>query len=503
MNKGKIIIAMIFMILIGNPSMAAAEEKISWPDTVDMIDTYVQQEMEASKIPGLAIGIVHGNEIIYTRGYGMADEQTVRVTQNTPFYIGSVGKTFTALAIRQLEGEGKIDVKAPAVHYIPWFTLADGSGKDITVEELLNHTSGLTTRAGNAAYSYNKKYSIEQAVRQINKREKLKRPAGESYEYSNLNYVILGLIVEYASGLTYEEYITKNIFEPLQMKESFVSKAKAANAGLAQGYREIYGLNIPIYLDQPIGQIPAGFQLSSANDMAKYLVSFLNNGYYEGKSILPNNQLLPPEDPLLPSYSTASYYGLEWGITSDPALKEYNRFYGFMGATPDFNSAILISQVHRYGVVVLVNQRGTFRTPVLTAQLVGNGITDILLYHHMPSSVPRKKDTKQLLLPGITFLISLVCIYSCVRFPSKLNTAKRKRAILFLVLLNILLPVVFLIGVPILYDNSWIFFLSAGAEYNLWEFALSLLLLVLGGIKLSFIAGEKMNKDTDRNDQNV
>lgn len=465
-------------------------------DQCNKIEEYVEQERKKSNIPGIAVGIVHGNEIIYTQGFGVADRKDTPVTPDTPFYIGSIGKTFTALAIRQLEGEGKLASKAPVTEYIPWFCLANGTGEQITVEDLLGHTSGLSMVSGNEAFYYSNKLTIEETVRAINRREKINRPVGESYEYSNLNYVILGLIVEYVSGMSYEEYIQLNIFEPIGMERSYVSKKMALEAGLSEGYRELYGLNVPIDCPYPTGQIPAGYQLCSVTDMAKYMIYFLNNGYRDGSSILPGNQLKPVEDALNSFKNGTYYYGLDWGITDDPALHDYNRFYGFLGATSNFYSAMLLSQVHRYGIIVLVNQRGNYRKPELMAQVIGNGISDILLYGMVRNPVERTYNTKVLMTPIMVLLITVLTIISCLRFYKKITGKKRRIALLSMVITNIVIPALTLIGVPIYYGIGWEYFLNNGIDSGLPAFTVCLMLLIAGIAKLIMLI--KRVKETPR-----
>lgn len=480
-----LIVVVILIAGLSNYKITSAEEIQKLTEKkCNMISEFVERERKAGRIPGVAIGIVYGNEIVYTKGFGVADQKNTPVTAETPFYIGSVGKTFTALAIRQLEGEGKISSEEPVTKYISWFTLADNKGTQITVGDLLAHTSGLSTAAGNEAFSYNKKYSIEETVRLINKRVKTNRPPGESYEYSNLNYIILGLIIEYVSGMSYQDYIEENIFAPIGMENSFNSKEEARKKGLSEGYRDFYGINIPIDCPYPSGQVPSGYQLCSVKDMSEYMVYFLNNGYVNGKSILPGNQLLPPVDPVKAFGNSDYYYDLEWGITNNPALNDYNRFYGFLGATPSFNSAMLLSQVHRYGVVVLVNQRGSYRMPELTAQLVGNGITDILLHDAVPAPYKRAHNTKLIIVPLLVLLLSIAGILSLARFKSRLRKPKQKASLVTIMTADIILPVIILIGLPVYYDNDWSYFLSSGIDSGLPMLVLCMVFLITGLGKL-------------------
>jgi CubicO group peptidase (beta-lactamase class C family) len=494
-NILKVIICSLVVALgFGSSLTASAKELQGLPEEqCSMIEEYVEREMRASSLPGVAIGIVHGDEIVYTQGFGVADRRNTPVTADTPFYIGSVGKTFTALAIRQLEGEGKLDSNALVTDYIPWLTLADGAGKQITVKDLLAHTSGLSTQEGNEAYSYDDKLTIEDAVKTINKRARTNRPVGESYEYSNLNYVILGLIVEYVSDMSYEDYLQQNIYDPIGMTNSFTSKEKALVNGLAEGYRDLYGINIRIDCPYPYGQIPSGYQLCSVTDMARYVVYFLNNGYADGKSILPNNHLEPVQDPLQGFKNGEDYYGLDWSITKDPAIRDYNRFYGFLGATPSFNSAMLLSQVHRYGIIVLVNQRGSYRKPELMSQIIGNGISDILLHNTIPAPIERTYNRKVFITPLLVLMLTLLNIISCIRYPHRLKVRRRWISVVYLVILHIIVPSLFLIGVPLLYDADWVFFLNNGIDTGLPVFTLCMVLLVTGAVKLGILLRNAKN----------
>src|SRR5687767_8897500 len=113
------------------------------------IESFVQGEMAAQRVPGLALGIVEDGRIAYVRGFGKADDSGRVVTPQTPFIIGSVAKSVTALAIMQLVEANKIDLDAPVQRYLPWFRVADEKASaEITLRHLLNHTSGISTKTG-------------------------------------------------------------------------------------------------------------------------------------------------------------------------------------------------------------------------------------------------------------------------------------------------------------------------------------------------------------------
>src|SRR5215211_2139021 len=144
------------------------------------IESFVQGEMAAQRVPGLALGIVEGDRIAYIRGFGKADDSGRAVTPQTPFIIGSVAKSFTALAIMQLVEANKIDLDAPVQRYLPWFRVADEKASaEITVRHLLNHTSGISTKTGRSYQGDGdtSATALEQAVRKL-KSAGLSAPVG-------------------------------------------------------------------------------------------------------------------------------------------------------------------------------------------------------------------------------------------------------------------------------------------------------------------------------------
>src|ERR1700716_1043533 len=115
------------------------------------IDTFLQAEMSALDIPGMAVGIVEGDTIVHLRGFGIGGSDSRKVTPQTPFLLASTSKAFTALAVMQLVEAGKLDLDSSVRVHIPWFATSDWSQSGrITLRHLLNHTSGLSTVTGNA-----------------------------------------------------------------------------------------------------------------------------------------------------------------------------------------------------------------------------------------------------------------------------------------------------------------------------------------------------------------
>src|SRR6266536_1651507 len=145
------------------------------------IDRYVTAQMHGALIPGLALGIVHGDRIVHLRGFGVANPAGQPVTPQTPFILGSLSKSFTALAIMQLIDAGKMALESPVQLYLPWFRVADrNASAQMTVYQLLHQTSGLPPTAGEEAMAGTGEASLEQRVRELS-RVVLTQPVGTTF----------------------------------------------------------------------------------------------------------------------------------------------------------------------------------------------------------------------------------------------------------------------------------------------------------------------------------
>ena len=206
----------------------------------DVIDSYVESQLKEANIPGAALVIVEGKQVVHMRGYGVAGPDGRPTTVDTTFVLGSISKSFTALAIMQLVETGKIDLDAPVQKYLSWFRVADPQASaTMKVRQLLNHTSGMSTYAGRTHFSSRdvSDEALERRVRAL-RTARLTDPVGY---YSNANYSTLGAIIEAVSGQRYEDYIRQNIFDPLGMVNSHTSVETAKQHSHATGYRYWFG----------------------------------------------------------------------------------------------------------------------------------------------------------------------------------------------------------------------------------------------------------------------
>ena len=176
------------------------------PADLATVDAWFEGQVRDAGIPGAALVVVGDGRIVHERGFGTADATGRPVTAGTPFVIGSLSKSITALAVMQLVDAGEVDLDASIARYLPSFTLADpAAGARITVRDLLTHTSGIPTAAGIAPLSAPATSLGDQveALRDVVPAA----PAGERFIYSNANYLVLGRLVEVVSGQPFGAYL--------------------------------------------------------------------------------------------------------------------------------------------------------------------------------------------------------------------------------------------------------------------------------------------------------
>lgn len=352
------------------------------------IDAYVEEQMRRLNMPGVSLAIVQGDEIVHLRGFGRARPSGEAPTPQTPFFIGSLTKSFTALAVMQLVEAGKIDLDAPVQRYLPWFRVADPQASArMTVRHLLNQTSGLSTSCGEIALVDfdNSSDATERQARALSTLV-LTRPVGSGFEYSNANYNLLGLIIEAASDELYADYIQKHIFIPLGMCHSYTSQTMAKQNGVALGHRYWFAIpfaapNMPV----PHGSLPAGLLISSSEDMARYLIALLNGGRYRDVQILSDagiDELHRGVADFSAMGLSLGQYGMGWFVDKIGQAK----IVWHSGTLPDFAAYMALLPEQKKGVVLLFNACHHWMNPVLTE--VGTGVTALLAGDRPRRTVP-------------------------------------------------------------------------------------------------------------------
>ncbi len=306
------------------------------------IEDFIDREMPSSGVPGLAYAVVTDGELetVGVRGV-VAVGGDAKVAPDTPFAIGSISKSFTALAVMQLVEAGSVELDAEVARYLEGF--ADGPGATITIRQLLSHTSGYSTLQGNASHAGDGggEDELARAVEQAAGLTPAHEP-GTHWAYSNLNYQVLGRVIEVVSGEDYATYVESKILEPIGMDHSFVADGEVHEA-MATGHVPWFWTKRPVASKRTDRRTaPQGGVLASARDVGRYMQVMLN-GEDDVLSASGKAEMLRPASEASPNY------GLGWYVEPEQGAVWHT------GATPGFETLAIMVPEERRGVVVLTN----------------------------------------------------------------------------------------------------------------------------------------------------
>ena len=285
MGMTKQIAALLLSLTV---SCAFAQSPAGVPLTADdvnaWLDGYLPYALHVDDIAGAVVAVVKDGKVLTERGYGYADvaNHTPVDPQRTLFRPGSVSKLFTWTAVMQLVEQGKIDLDADVNQYID-FKIPPLDGKPITMRNLMQHTAGFEEQAKNIISEDPKTPGYDALLKQWVPTRVF--AAGSTPAYSNYGASLAGYIVQRVSGETFDDYLDKHIFGPLDMKYSTFRQPLPADLAplMSKGYQLGSGEPHPFEI---IGPAPAGSLSSPAEDMAHFMIAHLQNGEYQGNRIL-------------------------------------------------------------------------------------------------------------------------------------------------------------------------------------------------------------------------
>jgi CubicO group peptidase (beta-lactamase class C family) len=328
------------------------------------------------------------------------------VTEDTRFRIGSVTKSFTALAVLQLVEEGRIDLDAPLERYVTGFHLAGEDQPRVTIRHLLSHTSGVGTWTGWRDFA-DPDDDFAAMVREAGPRTTLVAPPGERFEYANANYVALGAVIEAVTGQRMEDYLTERVFAPLGLDDTSATD----DGGLAAGYTSWFGLTVPREVDYPRVLLPTGGITSSATDMLSYLQALSPED--EDGAIVPSGVVdamhtrsVLLDRPKAGRDLAMSGYGLGWFVEEDGT-----RWHA--GRMPNAASVVAMGPSDDWGFVLLANT-DTFVDPPVPA--LAEGVADVLSGRGID---PMPGPGRYLFVDILAVLCVALCVRSVTRIRSR------------------------------------------------------------------------------------
>lgn len=326
----------------------------------EKIDSIVTAYLTANQMVGVSIGIVKEGKIYLTKGYGTREiGKAMSVDSLTNFLTCSITKLFTATAIMQLVEQGKMDITKKLVYYLPDFKMKDKRYKDITIEQMLTHSSGLYWDM-ELKHSSNDSSSLRKLVYSLDNKI-LDFAPGTKFDgtktYSNAAYDILGYLVQTISGKPYEDYVRDNILLKANMNYSSLDYLKipedrrCAPHVLKRNEVKLGG----IYSENK-EHSPSGNLNSCSRDLCYWIIQNLaiygDASSFNGVVQKSTLETMWTTRFVAPQNENVSI-GLGWWITNSAALGKY---YWHVGNNPGFSAILMVFPEHNFGITILSNQ---------------------------------------------------------------------------------------------------------------------------------------------------
>ena len=364
-----------FALLLAAP-LGAQRDTLGLRPAFRLIDQYAMQMMQEAGTPGLALALVDRRGLLTVRTYGWADrERRIPVSADTRFQIGSISKSFTAIALMQLRAEGRFDPMLPAQRYLPWFT-PKTQWRPVTGHDLMTHTSGLTRDRDDIPSSPAQAWKARERT--------MGSAPGARWDYSNIGWQVMGQILMKLDGGDYGEIIRRRILTPLGMTHTDPTFSSATRLSMAKAYTTLYD-DRPEHPGDPQVEAPwieygsgDGALVSTAPDMARCLTMLLNRG------ATPTGRILEETD-----WQRISAPHARTGDGPDDGTYGYGMFGGTLDGKPVFShsggmlgfSSMLLGEPRLgIGAVAFVNGPGSaggvarFAVRALAAAMTGDSL---------------------------------------------------------------------------------------------------------------------------------
>ncbi|MBO0929375.1 serine hydrolase domain-containing protein [Fibrella aquatilis] len=319
------------------------------------IDKYIQAQIDTAKespVPGISIAIVKGKELIHLKGFGVANIKTKQpLKSDNTFHVASVTKTFTATSILQLIERKKLRLDEKLTHYLPYFSMADKRYRDITIRQVLNHTSGMPDVE---EYEWEKavadKGAAERWTRSLTNQTLLATP-GTAYHYSNMAYDVLADVVAKVTGKPFEQYVKETILQPLQMVRSSLLLPEVSSSWRTSPHT---GIPLKVNSVYPYNRMHSASGTLNTNviDLSHWMIANLNEGVYKTSRILSAASIALMQTPTFQiDSSSRQAIGLSWFIYPYRGVNLVNHD----GRDDGYVSVLCLIPSRQLGFVILCN----------------------------------------------------------------------------------------------------------------------------------------------------
>jgi CubicO group peptidase (beta-lactamase class C family) len=482
---GLLVVALVALPAVADPELPARRPGSGALD-VRALNAFVAGEVRRSGLPGLAIGVVDGDRVVDVAGFGRADETGRPVTPETPFLLASVSKPLTATAVLQLVDAGRVQLDVPVRRYAPEFRMADSAAERITVRQLLQHTSGIPNTSCDSRQNA---ATIQEYVAELRTIHLAAAP-GTRHIYCSGNYNLLGRMIEVVTGESFGGYMQRHVFAPLEMRNAVTSAAAGQRAGVARGHRWLFGVVRPKDARYDPAQLPSGYLMASAEDMAHFLVAQQNGGRYRDGQILSPTAVAAMQEPGVPAGAGGVRYGLGWqqaSLGGVPTVQHAgDNYYG--------HGIAFLQPGTRRGAVILSNGNGVLPRAAAFARIEA-GVARILA-GQLPLSGLGLRGSYLILdvVLAVLLLLALMPLLRLRRWGRRLRddrSAGRPRTVRTVIRggLEIALPVAVLAAarlfLHLLGAQSWAEGLALFPDTGPWLWAVCLVVMVTGVLRLT------------------
>ena len=318
---------------------------------IGLFSAWLEGQLEIRGLPGVAVGVVSDQELVWAKGFGHADiEADVHMQSDTRFRMASHSKLFTATAIMQLREENKLRLDDPVTEYLPWFNFQQASPDDppVTIEHLLTHSSGMPREAGSHWSDLN--FPTASEVRELISERQAAFSPEVRWKYSNLAYTIAGMVVEEVSGLSWADYLQQNIFDPLGMSASSVD---TEDPKLATGYgiRMPDGSRTVMPFVDARGMAAATGLTSTVEDMARFVSAQFRKGARGDDRLLSTASLREMHRVRMLETTWTSGQGIGFSVRRNDGKLTI----GHGGGYPGYTTNTTIQLDSKVAVIVLTN----------------------------------------------------------------------------------------------------------------------------------------------------
>jgi len=329
--------------------------------SIGLLEAWIDAKLAYDKIPGISLGFVVDQDLVWSKGYGYADlQRKAPATPKTLYSICSISKLFTSIAVMQLRDEGKLQLDDPIAKHLPWFTMKpfDPDSPPVTIRGLLTHSAGIP-READQPYWTGPDFrfpSREDVIKGLSNQSML-YPSSRYFQYSNLGLTLAGQIVEQVSGKPYADYVRENILGPLHLG-STTPEIPVNEQGklLAVGYgtlsREGERPTMPVF--QARGIAPAAGFASNVEDLARFASWQFRLLVKGGQEVLKASTLREMQRVqwMDPDWKTS------WGLGFTVMRWENRTVVGHGGSCPGFRTELALLTDEKIAGIAMVNAMG-------------------------------------------------------------------------------------------------------------------------------------------------